>query len=46
MKSTLVAAGLGDLMRPAPTLSLNQSISLAATGLIWSRVSVDFIFSK
>ena len=38
MKSSLVAAGLGDLMRPADKLSLNQSISLAATGLIWSRV--------
>lgn len=39
MKSSLVGAGLGDLMRPAEKLSLNQSISLAATGLIWSRVS-------
>jgi hypothetical protein len=38
MKSSLVVAGLGDLMRPADKLSLNQSISLAATGLIWSRV--------
>lgn len=38
MKSSLVVAGLGDLMRPAEKLSLNQSISLAATGLIWSRV--------
>ena len=38
MKSSLVVAGLGDLMRPAEKLSLNQSISLAATGLIWTRV--------
>ncbi|CAF1021454.1 unnamed protein product [Adineta steineri] len=37
MKSTLVVAGLGDLMRPAEKLSLNQSISLATTGLIWTR---------
>ncbi|CAF4658238.1 unnamed protein product, partial [Rotaria magnacalcarata] len=37
MKSSLVMAGIGDLMRPAEKLSLNQSISLAATGLIWSR---------
>ena len=40
MKSSLVVAGLGDLMRPAEKLSLNQSISLAATGLIWSRVNL------
>jgi hypothetical protein len=44
MKSSLVVAGLGDLMRPADKLSLNQSISLAATGLIWSRVSVKSYF--
>jgi hypothetical protein len=44
MKSSLVVAGLGDLMRPADKLSLNQSISLAATGLIWSRVIFDPIF--
>lgn len=44
MKSSLVVAGLGDLMRPADKLSLNQSISLTATGLIWSRVSFYNIF--
>ncbi len=44
MKSSLVAVGLGDLMRPANKLSMNQSLSLAATGLIWSRVSFDDIF--
>ncbi|KAH8307918.1 mitochondrial pyruvate carrier 2-like [Drosophila kikkawai] len=37
----LVVAGLGDtLSRPAQNVSLNQCISLAATGLIWSRYSV------
>jgi hypothetical protein len=46
MKSSLVVAGLGDLMRPAHKLSLNQSASLAATGLIWSRVSFPYIFLK
>jgi len=44
MKFSLVVAGLGDLMRPADKLSLNQSISLAATGLIWTRVSFCYIF--
>jgi hypothetical protein len=44
MKCSLVAAGLGDLMRPANKLSLNQSASLAATGLIWTRVSFCHIF--
>jgi len=44
MKSSLVAVGLGDLMRPADKLSMNQSISLAATGLIWSRVNFPHIF--
>lgn len=38
-------AGIGDLMRPADKLSLNQSISLAATGLIWSRVCLVLYFS-
>jgi hypothetical protein len=42
MKSSLVVAGLGDLMRPAHKLSLNQSISLAATGLIWTRVHIFY----
>jgi len=46
MKFSLVVAGLGDLMRPADKLSLNQSASLAATGLIWSRVSFPYIFSN
>ncbi|CAF3204544.1 unnamed protein product [Rotaria socialis] len=43
MKSSLVMAGIGDLMRPAEKLSLNQSISLAATGLIWSRYCMVII---
>lgn len=36
----LVIAGLGDLTRPVETLSIPQSVSLAATGMIWSRYSL------
>lgn len=36
-------AGLGDLNRPAESLSIPQSASLAATGLIWSRYSLVII---
>lgn len=36
-------AGLGDLSRPANQLSLGQSASLLATGLIWSRYSLVII---
>ncbi|KAH8282110.1 hypothetical protein KR054_005490 [Drosophila jambulina] len=37
----LVIAGLGDtLSRPAQNISMNQCVSLAATGLIWSRYSM------
>ncbi|CAF0730787.1 unnamed protein product [Didymodactylos carnosus] len=43
MKSSLVAAGIGDLLRPADKLSLNQSISLCATGLIWTRYCMVII---
>lgn len=39
----LVIAGLGDLSRPAETLSISQSASLFATGLIWSRYSLVII---
>ena len=39
-KWSLVIAGIGDLARPANKLSKNQSISLAATGLIWSRFAM------
>ncbi|XP_041982694.1 mitochondrial pyruvate carrier 2-like isoform X1 [Aricia agestis] len=39
----LVIAGLGDLNRPVETLSIPQSVSLAATGLIWSRYSLVII---
>ncbi|XP_072933205.1 mitochondrial pyruvate carrier 2-like isoform X1 [Epargyreus clarus] len=39
----LVLAGLGDLNRPVETLSIPQSASLAATGLIWSRYSLVII---
>ncbi|KAI9005137.1 mitochondrial pyruvate carrier [Hyaloraphidium curvatum] len=37
MKWALVIAGLADLKRPADKLSVSQSVSLAATGTIWSR---------
>ena len=36
-------AGLKDLSRPAETLSISQSASLAATGVIWSRYSLVII---
>jgi len=39
----LVIAGLGDLARPAEKLSIPQSGSLAATGIIWSRYSLVII---
>ncbi|KAF9411927.1 hypothetical protein HW555_009401 [Spodoptera exigua] len=39
----LVVAGLGDLNRPVENLSIRQSVSLAATGLIWSRYSLVII---
>lgn len=39
----LVLAGLGDLSRSADTLSVPQSLSLAATGTIWCRYSLVVI---
>jgi hypothetical protein len=39
-KWSLVIAGISDLARPASKLSLNQSASLAGTGLIWSRFAM------
>lgn len=39
----LVIAGLGDLSRPANQLSIGQSASLFATGVIWSRYSLVII---
>lgn len=38
-----MVAGLNDLRRPAEKLSLAQSGSLAATGIIWSRYSLVII---
>lgn len=43
MKWGLVIAGIGDMQRPVEKLSVAQSISLAATGLIWSRYSMVII---
>jgi len=40
MKWCLVAAGLKDLSRPAPKLSVSQNVALAATGFIWVRYSL------
>lgn len=42
-KQSLVIAGLGDLSRPADQLSIGQSASLFATGVIWSRYSLVII---
>ncbi|XP_065089359.1 mitochondrial pyruvate carrier 2-like [Ochlerotatus camptorhynchus] len=39
----LVVAGLSDLRRSPDQLSVSQSASLAATGLIWSRYSLVII---
>ncbi|KAJ1661111.1 hypothetical protein IWQ61_000047 [Dispira simplex] len=39
----LVVAGLGDMTRPAESLSVSQNVALAATGLIWSRYSTQII---
>lgn len=36
----LVIAGLGDLQRPAETVSVPQSLALSVTGLIWSRYTL------
>jgi len=33
----LVIAGIGDVKRPADTISLSQTASLMITGAIWSR---------
>lgn len=33
----LVIAGIGDINRPADTISLSQTASLMITGAIWSR---------
>ncbi|XP_055315523.1 mitochondrial pyruvate carrier 2-like [Sitodiplosis mosellana] len=42
-KWSLVIAGLSDLSRPANSLSIGQSASLFATGVIWSRYSLVII---
>ncbi|RLU21707.1 hypothetical protein DMN91_006083 [Ooceraea biroi] len=36
----LVIAGLGDINRPAHTISLSQTASLMVTGAIWSRYNI------
>jgi len=43
IKWGLVMAGIGDIQRPVEKLSLSQTSSLAATGLIWSRYSLVII---
>ncbi|ORY97897.1 mitochondrial pyruvate carrier [Syncephalastrum racemosum] len=42
-KWALVIAGVKDLQRPADKLSLKQNLSLAATGIIWSRYSMVIV---
>ncbi|XP_011631235.2 mitochondrial pyruvate carrier 2-like [Pogonomyrmex barbatus] len=39
----LVIAGIGDINRPADTISLSQTASLMITGAIWSRYSLVII---
>ncbi|KAK9498306.1 hypothetical protein O3M35_002969 [Rhynocoris fuscipes] len=39
----LVLAALGDLQRPPENLSFNQTVSLTATGMLWSRYSLVII---
>ncbi|XP_046846767.1 mitochondrial pyruvate carrier 2-like [Xenia sp. Carnegie-2017] len=39
----LVIAGIADYTRPAEKLSVSQSLSLTATGFIWSRYSLVII---
>lgn len=43
MKWGLVIASLSDLSRPVEKLSVGQTASLAATGVIWSRYSLVII---
>ncbi|XP_039965605.1 mitochondrial pyruvate carrier 2-like [Bactrocera neohumeralis] len=42
-KWALVIAGIGDMNRPAHSLSLNQCAVIATTGIIWSRYSLVII---
>ncbi|XP_017795425.1 PREDICTED: mitochondrial pyruvate carrier 2-like [Habropoda laboriosa] len=42
-KWCLVIAGLGDINRPAHTISLSQTASLMITGAIWSRYALVII---
>nr|XP_027193802.1 mitochondrial pyruvate carrier 2-like [Dermatophagoides pteronyssinus] len=43
IKWSLVIAGISDIARPVENLSIGQTISLTATGLIWSRYSLVII---
>ncbi|RKP02152.1 hypothetical protein CXG81DRAFT_25171 [Caulochytrium protostelioides] len=43
MKWGLVIAGLGDINRPVENISMSQTVSLFATGVIWSRYSTVII---
>ncbi|KAJ1944706.1 Mitochondrial pyruvate carrier subunit [Linderina pennispora] len=40
MKWGLVIAGLSDISRPVEQISVKQQLSLAATGMIWTRWSL------
>lgn len=37
IKWAIVIAGVSDLKRPVENISIGQTLSLAATGLIWTR---------
>ena len=39
----LVLAGIGDMMRPAGSISQAQCLALLFTGLVWSRYSMAII---
>jgi len=43
VKWGLVIAGIADITRPADKLSFSQSLTLAATGTIWSRYCLVII---
>ena len=40
VKWVIVCAGISDLKRPVEKISLGQTLSLAATGVIWTRYSM------
>ncbi|CAL8109044.1 unnamed protein product [Orchesella dallaii] len=43
VKWSLVIAGIGDINRPASSVSFPQSLALAFTGSVWARYSLVII---